>query len=135
MLSEIAKIGADPEGGVSRLGFTPAERDAHDLVGGWLRDLGLEVRVDAIGNTIAERPGTADGTPASRVYVGIDGFMLPMVTDAEVGKRHEKRVRRRKPTPRRRKGVRRRRLVRGRGADRLLHQHGLRRSEEGGRRR
>lgn len=33
---------------------------------------------------------TADGSPVRRVYVGIDGFMLPMVTDGEVGKRYEK---------------------------------------------
>jgi len=85
MLSEIAKIGADPEGGVSRLGFTPAERDAHDLVGGWLRDLGLEVRVDAIGNTIAERPGTADGTPAIGIGSHLDSVPHGCRYDGIVG--------------------------------------------------
>ena len=33
---------------------------------------------------------TADGQPVTRVYVGIDGFMLPMVTDVEAGRRFEK---------------------------------------------
>lgn len=46
--------------GVTRLAYTPLEREAHDLVGGWLRELGLKVRTDAAGNTIAERPGRAD---------------------------------------------------------------------------
>ena len=60
-LRAIGEIGALPEGGVTRPGFTPLERQAHELVGGWLRDLGLTVRVDAIGNTIAERPGHRPG--------------------------------------------------------------------------
>lgn len=59
---------------------------------------------------------TADGGMKSRVYVGIDGFMVPMVTDIEAGKRFEKAKARRK-TLKRRKGVRRPPLVRRRGAD------------------
>lgn len=59
---------------------------------------------------------TGDGRAATRLYVGIDGFMLPMVSDAEAGKRFEKAKARRRRLKRRR-GVRRRRLVRRRGAD------------------
>jgi hypothetical protein len=59
---------------------------------------------------------TADGSARSRAYVGIDGFMLPMVSDAEVGKRFEKAKARRKRLKRRR-GVRRPKLSRRRGAD------------------
>jgi hypothetical protein len=59
---------------------------------------------------------TQDHRPTTRVYVGIDGFMLPMVSDAEVAKRFEKARARRKKLPRRR-GQRRRRLVRRKGAD------------------
>jgi allantoate deiminase len=61
-LRAIGQIGALPEGGVTRPGFTPLERQAHELVGGWLRGLGLTVRVDAVGNTIAERPGRRSGS-------------------------------------------------------------------------
>lgn len=64
MLDEIGRIGADADGGVSRLGFTQQEREAHELVGEWLRDLGLSVRTDAAGNTIAERKGRRAGLPA-----------------------------------------------------------------------
>lgn len=60
-LRAIGEIGAEPDGGVSRLAFTPLERQAHELVAGWLRELGLQVRVDAIGNTIAERRGRRPG--------------------------------------------------------------------------
>jgi hypothetical protein len=59
---------------------------------------------------------TSDGSVKSRVYVGIDGFMLPMVTDAEMGRRFEKAVARRR-TMKRKKGVRRAKLRRRAGAD------------------
>ncbi len=63
MLDELAMLSkAGP--GVTRLAYTSLERDAHALVAGWLRDLGLSVRVDAAGNTLAELPGTAAGLPA-----------------------------------------------------------------------
>jgi hypothetical protein len=62
------------------------------------------------------RVKAADGQELKRLYVGIDGFMLPMVTDGEVGKRFEKAKGRRR-TLKRKRGVRRARLVRGRGAD------------------
>lgn len=57
---------------------------------------------------------TGDGSIRSRLYVGIDGFMLPMVTDAEQARRFEK-ARKRRGTLKR--GVRRRRLKRRSGAD------------------
>jgi len=59
MLRAIAEIGADGDA-ISRLAFTKPERQAHRLVAGWLDELGLQVREDAIGNTIAERPGRHD---------------------------------------------------------------------------
>lgn len=59
---------------------------------------------------------TADGSTTSRLYVGTDGFMLPMVTDAEKQKRLAKAKSRRRKL-KRRKGVRRRPLTVRRGAD------------------
>jgi hypothetical protein len=59
---------------------------------------------------------TSDGSIKSRVYIGIDGFMLPMVSDTEMGKRFDKAVARRK-TRKRKKGVRREKLKRRAGAD------------------
>jgi len=59
---------------------------------------------------------TADQQAVSRAYVGIDGFLLPMVSDAEAAKRFEKaRVRRKRL--KRRRGVLRPKLKRRRGAD------------------
>ncbi|MPZ87420.1 MAG: hydantoinase/carbamoylase family amidase [Nitriliruptorales bacterium] len=63
MLEAIAATGRDPRGGVSRLAYSAEERKAHDLVGGWLRELGLSCRQDAVGNTIAERAGENPRAP------------------------------------------------------------------------
>jgi N-carbamoyl-L-amino-acid hydrolase len=40
------------------LALTDADRDGRDLVVAWMRDLGLVVEIDAIGNVFATRPGT-----------------------------------------------------------------------------
>ena len=85
----------------------------------WQDDGQPELDFDA-GTWPAAGPGSAGGPAggavASRAYVGVDGFMLPVVTDAEAGRRFDKAVARRKATPRRR-GVRRPRLARRPGAD------------------
>jgi hypothetical protein len=73
----------------------------------------LELDFDA---RACETDQTIDGNPESRIYVGIDGFMIPMVTQAEAEKRQEKAKARRKKLPRR-KGVRRRALGKAVGSD------------------
>lgn len=85
MLRDIAAIGADPSGGVSRLAFTDSERGVHQLVAGWLRELGLTVRQDAIGNTIAERPGSEPGAPAIGVGSHVDSVPHGGSFDGTVG--------------------------------------------------
>ncbi|MFN8526091.1 MAG: Zn-dependent hydrolase [Chloroflexota bacterium] len=59
----LGAIGADPTGGVTRLAFTEQERAAHKVLAEWLSAAGLSVRVDAIGNTIGERRGSAGDLP------------------------------------------------------------------------
>lgn len=81
----IGRIGADPGGGVSRLAFTRQEREAHELVGGWLRELALEVRVDAIGNTIATYGGAGDARPAIGVGSHLDSVYHGGKFDGIVG--------------------------------------------------
>ncbi|MFJ3278458.1 Zn-dependent hydrolase [Streptomyces halstedii] len=50
--------------GVTRLAYTPLERQAHAVFTREMTDLGLTVWTDAAGNTLAERPGTRPGLPA-----------------------------------------------------------------------
>jgi N-carbamoyl-L-amino-acid hydrolase len=60
-LDEIYGLGGGP--GANRPGYSPAEDEAHRLVGGWLREAGLEVEVDAAGNLVGRLPGLEPGLP------------------------------------------------------------------------
>ncbi len=51
-LMSLAEIGAIDGGGCARLALTDADRDGRDLVVSWMRDLGLEVTVDTVGNVV-----------------------------------------------------------------------------------
>lgn len=62
-LMALARIGATPKGGNCRLALTDEDRQGRDLVSGWLRDAGLEIRVDQIGNIFARRPGRNNALP------------------------------------------------------------------------
>lgn len=58
-LGEIGQvIGPNGERGCSRLALTDADRAGRDLVVTWMRDLGLAVEIDAIGNVFATRLGS-----------------------------------------------------------------------------
>jgi N-carbamoyl-L-amino-acid hydrolase len=61
-IEELGAIGAiegpNGERGCARLALTDADRDGRDLVVTWMRDLGLVVEIDEIGNVFATRPGT-----------------------------------------------------------------------------
>ncbi len=63
-LQQYARIGATPDGGVTRPIFSTAEREARALLIADCRALGLEVRVDAAANVVATRPGVAPALPA-----------------------------------------------------------------------
>ena len=57
-LMHLAELGATPKGGVCRLALTDLDRQARDRVVGWAREAGCSIRVDAIGNIFARRPGS-----------------------------------------------------------------------------
>lgn len=56
-LDELAKVGAIDGGGCARLALSDEDKAGRDLVVGWMKALGLDVRVDAIGNVIGVRAG------------------------------------------------------------------------------
>jgi len=62
-LMALARIGATDKGGVRRLALTDLDRQGRDLVAGWARELGCDVRVDAIGNMFMRRAGRRDDLP------------------------------------------------------------------------
>ncbi len=55
-LDALAEIGAFAPGGVERLALTDADKEGRDLVVTWMRDLGLRVDVDGIGNIVGTWP-------------------------------------------------------------------------------
>jgi hydantoinase/carbamoylase family amidase len=58
-LGEIgAVLGPNGEHGCARLALTDADGEGRRLVLGWMRDLGLEISVDVIGNVVGTRPGS-----------------------------------------------------------------------------
>ena len=67
-LTELARIGATPKGGVRRVTLTPADREGRERFALWCREAGLELRVDPIGNMFAHRAGKDAG--AAPVVMG-----------------------------------------------------------------
>ena len=49
-LGSLAEVGSTGDGGCCRLALTDADKDGRDLLVGWMKDLGLTVEIDAIGN-------------------------------------------------------------------------------------
>ncbi len=57
-LMQLGQIGATPKGGVCRIALSDEDRIARDLFSSWAREAGCDVRIDAVGNIFARRPGT-----------------------------------------------------------------------------
>jgi N-carbamoyl-L-amino-acid hydrolase len=56
-LEELAAIGAIEGGGCARLALSDEDKAGRELVVDWMKALGLEVQIDAIGNVIGVRAG------------------------------------------------------------------------------
>jgi len=83
-IEELGRVGAIASGGVSRLALTNEDRDGRDLVVRWMRDLGLSIQVDQIGNVIGTRAGILDSPP---VIIGshIDSVATGGLYDGALG--------------------------------------------------
>jgi beta-ureidopropionase / N-carbamoyl-L-amino-acid hydrolase len=62
-IEALGEIGALDGGGVCRLALTDDDRDGRDLVVTWMRNLGLVVTIDQIGNVVGTRAGRQAGPP------------------------------------------------------------------------
>jgi beta-ureidopropionase / N-carbamoyl-L-amino-acid hydrolase len=72
LLGEIGQvIGPAGERGCARLALTDADRQGRDLVVAWMRELDLEVEIDAIGNVFA-------------TYQGRDPDLAPVMTGSHI---------------------------------------------------
>ena len=71
-LAELARFGANPQGGVSRTAYSDADLAGRAYVRGLMERAGLAVRVDAAGNLLGRRPGTGAGLAPILVGSHID---------------------------------------------------------------
>jgi N-carbamoyl-L-amino-acid hydrolase len=62
-LDQLAQIGAIEGGGVCRLALTDADKAGRDLVIRWMKELGLTITIDQLGNVVGTRPGKEPGAP------------------------------------------------------------------------
>jgi N-carbamoyl-L-amino-acid hydrolase len=83
----LAEFGKNPQGGVSRVAYSDADKQGREYVLGLLREARLDVSIDAAGNLIGRRAGTAaglaplligshvDSVPEGGNYDGVVGSM------------------------------------------------------------
>ncbi|HEU4713488.1 MAG TPA: Zn-dependent hydrolase [Pyrinomonadaceae bacterium] len=57
----LAEFGKNPQGGVSRVAYSDADKQGREYVLGLMREAKLDVSVDAAGNLIGRRAGNASG--------------------------------------------------------------------------
>jgi N-carbamoyl-L-amino-acid hydrolase len=57
-LTALSQFGKNPQGGVSRVAFSDADRQGREYAQGLMRAASLEVSIDAAGNIVGRRPGT-----------------------------------------------------------------------------
>jgi beta-ureidopropionase / N-carbamoyl-L-amino-acid hydrolase len=84
-LVELARVGANPEGGVSRVAFSDADVAGRAYVKRLMEAAGLEVRIDAAGNLIGRREGTDRKLPAIVVGSHTDSVPHGGNYDGDVG--------------------------------------------------
>ena len=56
-IEQLASIGAKPDGSVCRRGFSAEDVQGRELLASWMKQLGMQVRVDAAGNLIGRLDG------------------------------------------------------------------------------
>jgi len=81
----LGQFGANPEGGVTRLAYSIADKEGRDYIMSLMRDAGLVVSVDAAGNIIGRAEGTDPALPAIMFGSHIDSVPGGGNYDGDVG--------------------------------------------------
>jgi N-carbamoyl-L-amino-acid hydrolase len=71
-LDQLATVGADTGGGVSRIAFSPEDVAARQLAADWMTDAGLTVEIDAATNLIGRRQGRRPEAPTIAIGSHLD---------------------------------------------------------------
>ena len=83
-IEALAKISESPNG-LTRRYLTPEHRGANDLVGSWMRDSGMTVREDAVGNIIGRYPADCDDAPTLMIGSHLDTVVMAGKYDGMLG--------------------------------------------------
>ena len=83
-IQQLGSVGATPDGGVCRIALTDADRAGRDLVHQWMREIGLEIFVDQIGNIFGRHPAGND-SPAVMIGSHIDTVATGGKYDGNLG--------------------------------------------------
>jgi beta-ureidopropionase / N-carbamoyl-L-amino-acid hydrolase len=103
-IEELGRVGATARGGLTRLALSDEDKQGRDLMIAWMRQAGLRVTVDQMGNIFGVRPGTeslppvfmgshADSVPSGGKYDGQLGVLcaleaIRVLNDQRVRTRH-----------------------------------------------
>jgi beta-ureidopropionase / N-carbamoyl-L-amino-acid hydrolase len=103
-MEELGRIGATERGGLTRLALSDEDKRGRDLMVAWMRQAGLRVTVDQMGNIFGERAGEpgqppvmmgshVDSVPTGGKYDGQLGVLCALeairtLNDARVRTRH-----------------------------------------------
>jgi len=88
-MERLGRIGETPKGGLTRLALTDEDRRGRDLLVSWMREAGLAVTVDQMGNIFGRRAGSealppvmmgshADSVPTGGKYDGQLGVLCAL---------------------------------------------------------
>jgi N-carbamoyl-L-amino-acid hydrolase len=80
-LQRLGQVGRGPSGALTRLAASDADRAGRDLLAGWMREAGLDVRVDRIGNIFGLWP---DGPGPDEIAPVMIGSHIDSVIDAGI---------------------------------------------------
>jgi beta-ureidopropionase / N-carbamoyl-L-amino-acid hydrolase len=84
-LSALAEFGKNPQGGVSRLAYSDADRQGRDYVSQLMRDARLDLTIDAAGNMTGRRAGSETSLPPLLIGSHIDSVPEGGNYDGDVG--------------------------------------------------
>ncbi len=84
-LIEMSQYGKQENGGVTRFSFTEEERKAKDKVISYMKEAGMKVREDAVGNLIGRKEGRIGDLPAVLVGSHIDSVPNGGIFDGNLG--------------------------------------------------
>jgi allantoate deiminase len=71
-LMQLSEIGKQEDGGITRLSFSPEERQAKDLVMTFMKEAGLSIREDEVGNLIGRKEGRIKDAPVILIGSHLD---------------------------------------------------------------